>query len=204
MTNNTKLQEHFPNIVLASKSPRRADLLRQIKLEFEVRPSKVDEPNIIHTSPEVAVQKLAHTKAKTIATTLNKGLVIGADTVVVMNQQAIGKPENEDNAIEILTQLSGNRHKVITAVAIIDLDRGRNIMWQEKTIVYFRTVCRSEILEYVRSGEAADKAGAYGIQGSAAAFIKRIEGCYSNVVGLPLGSLVEHLWGLLDESAVSI
>ncbi|MCZ6678588.1 MAG: Maf family protein [Candidatus Poribacteria bacterium] len=192
------MRQDFPNIILASKSLRRAALLRQIGLEFEVRPSEVDEPDIPHTSPALAVQELARTKAKAVAAPLNTGLVIGADTVVFIDRQAIGKPENDAHAIEILTRLSGNRHEVITGVALVDLDRGREVMWSEHTAVYFRRLRQSEILEYVRSGEALDKAGAYGIQDRAGAFVERIEGCYFNVVGLPLASLVERLWGLLE------
>ena len=198
MIENTQLYDDFPNIILASRSPRRADLLKQIGLEFEVRPSGVEEPDITYIPPAIAVQELALTKARDVAANLGVGLVIGADTVVVIDQQPIGKPENDAHAVEILTRLSGNRHEVITGVALIDLDRGREVVWAEKTAVYFRELCQSEILAYVHSGETSDKAGAYGIQGSAGAFVERIEGCYFNVVGLPLASLVERLWRLLE------
>lgn len=194
MVRRAELHPNSPKIILASRSPRRAELLRQIGLEFEVRPSEVEEPKITQAAPAIAVQELALAKAKAVASTLDKGLVIGADTVVVIDQDAIGKPKNNAHAIQILTRLSGNRHDVITGVAL--LDRDREIVWAEETAVYFRKLRQSEILEYVRSGETLDKAGAYGIQGRAVAFVERIEGCYTNVVGLPLASLIKRLWEL--------
>ena len=197
MIEKSGLLEHFPKVVLASASPRRANLLKQIGLEFQICPSRVDESAIIDTSPDTAVQELALTKAKAVAANLKNGLVIGADTVVVINQQVIGKPEHAEHAIEILTQLSGMCHEVMTGVALIDLERKREIVWREKTVVQFRKLRQHEILTYASSGEALDKAGAYGVQGRAAAFVERIEGCYFNVVGLPLASLVERLWDLV-------
>ena len=190
------LHEHFPEIVLASKSPRRANLLEQIGFEFQIRPSHVDESETVHASPETRVKQLALAKAKAVAANLKIGLVIGADTVVVINRQTIGKPEHVEHAIEILTQLSGARHEVMTGVALVDLGRRREIVWRETTVVQFRKLHRREILTYANSGEVLDKAGAYGVQGRAAAFVERIEGCYFNVVGLPLASLVERLWNL--------
>lgn len=190
------LLEHFPKIVLASASPRRANLLSQIGLEIEICPSRVDEPEAVHVPPETWVQKLALEKAKAVSANLKNGLVIGADTVVVINQRVIGKPEHVEHAIEILTQLSGTFHEVMTGVALVDLDRRREIVWREITVVQFRKLYPREILAYAGSGEVLDKAGAYGVQGRAGAFVERIEGCYFNVVGLPLASLVERLWNL--------
>lgn len=194
MTESPQLYNAFPNIVLASKSPRRADLLKQIGIEFEIYPSEVEEPQISRISPVNAVQELALTKARTVAAKLDVGVVIGADTVVVIDGQPIGKPENDAHAIEVLTRLSGNRHEVITGVALINVRQKNEVVWTEKTAVYFRELCQSEILAYVGSGESSDKAGAYGIQGKAGAFVERIEGCYFNVVGLPLASLTAQLW----------
>jgi septum formation protein len=196
MIEKSGLLEHFPKIVLASASPRRANLLKQIGLEFQICPSRVDESAITNSSPDTAVQELALTKAKAVAGNHMNGLVIGADTVVVINRRVIGKPEHAAHAVEILTQLSGVCHEVMTGVALVDLERRREVVWQEKTVVQFRKLHRREILTYVNSGEAVDKAGAYGVQGRAAAFVERIEGCYFNVVGLPLASLVERLWNL--------
>ena len=182
----------LPNIILASESPRRADLLKQIGLEFEVSPSEIEEPQIT-ASPAIAVQELAILKARTVAAKFDAGIVIGADTVVVIDGQPIGKPENDAHAVQILRRLSGNQHEVITGVALIDIKRKNEVVWAEQTAVYFRTLHESEIVAYVRSGEPSDKAGAYGIQGRAGAFVERIEGCYFNVVGLPLASLTVQL-----------
>lgn len=198
MIENPQSYNTLPNIILASKSPRRADLLKQIGLKFKVYPSEIEEPQIT-ASPTDAVQKLALTKARTVAAKFDAGIVLGADTVVVIDGQPIGKPENDAHAVEILTQLSGNRHEVITGIALIDIERKNEVVWAEKTTVYFRTLRQAEILAYIRSGESSDKAGAYGIQGKAGAFVERIEGCYFNVVGLPLASLTVQLWCLLED-----
>ena len=200
MIESLQLYNTLPNIILASKSPRRADLLKQIGLEFEVYPSEIEEPQIT-ASPVIAVQELALTKAGNLAAKFDIGLVIGADTVVVIDGQPIGKPENDMHAIEVLTRLSGNRHEVITGVALINIGRKNEVVWMERTAVYFRSLRQSEILAYVRSGESSDKAGAYGIQGKAGAFVERIEGCYFNVVGLPLASLTAQLWKQLESDS---
>ena len=200
MIESLQLYNTLPNIILASKSPRRADLLKQIGLEFEVYPSEIEEPQIT-ASPANAVRELALTKARTVAAKFDVGLVIGADTVVVIDGQPIGKPENDAHAIEVLTRLSGNRHEVITGVGLINIGRKNEVAWTEKTAVYFRSLRQSEILAYVRSGESSDKAGAYGIQGRAGAFVERIEGCYFNVVGLPLASLTAQLWKQLESNS---
>ena len=198
MIESPQLYNTLPNIILASKSPRRANLLKQIGLQFEIYPSEIEEPQITE-SPEIAVQELALTKARVVAAKFDAGIILGADTVVVIDSQSIGKPENDAHAVEILTQLSGNRHEVITGTALIDIERKNELVWAEKTTVYFRTLHQSEILAYIRSGESSDKAGAYGIQGRAGAFVERIEGCYFNVVGLPLASLIVQLWRLLED-----
>ena len=188
------LRGEIPNIVLASASPRRADLLRQIGLEFRVLPSQINEPNI-ESQPIEAVKCIAYEKAKAVIDQVESGLVIGADTTVVANNQvAIGKPTSYQQAIEFLTKLSGGRHQVITGVALIDVSQKTEIVWSETTSVFFRQLNNKEIEAYVASGEANDKAGAYGIQGKAATFVKKIEGCYFNVVGLPLASLAEKLY----------
>lgn len=201
MIESPQLYNTLPNIILASKSPRRADLLKQINLEFDIYPSGIEEPQITE-APGIAVQEIALAKARAVATKLDAGLVIGADTVVVLDGHPIGKPKNDAHAIEILTRLSGNRHEVITGVALIDIAPKNEVIWAEKTAVYFRRLHRSEILAYVRSGEPSDKAGAYGIQGIAGAFAERIEGCYFNVVGLPLASLTTQLWRLLESDSM--
>ena len=194
----SQLTERFPNIILASSSPRRSELLKQIGLEFQVCPSYLAETIETQTSPTQVVEELALIKAQTVGKLFKRGLIIGADTIVVIDQQIIGKPNDNHHAKEILRQLSGNRHKVVTGVSLLDLDGGRQIVWSESTLVYFRRLRESEILEYLGNNNVLDKAGAYGIQGRAAAFVTRVEGCYFNVVGMPIAKLVEKLWELAE------
>ena len=190
---NDVLKGKIPNIVLASASPRRAELLRQIGLEFRVLPSQINEPDI-KNHPIEAVKHIAYQKAEVVADQLESGLVIGADTTVVANQAIIGKPASYQQAIDSLKKLSGCRHQVMTGVALIDVSQKTEMVWSETTSVFFRQLHNEEIEAYVANGEANDKAGAYGIQGEAATFVNRIEGCYFNVVGLPLASLTENLY----------
>ena len=185
-----------PRLILASASPRRAVLLSQIGLTFEVRPSDVVEPPLSMYSNKSAneiTRELALMKAKAIAQDCNDGVIIGADTLVSLEGELLGKPADDADALRMLTHLSGTCHEVVTGVALIDAATGRDSVWSETTQVYFRELSRTEITAYIATGEASDKAGAYGIQERGAAFVQRIEGCYFNVVGLPLASLVEHL-----------
>ena len=186
----------LPRLVLASASPRRSALLSQIGITFEAHPSDIVEPplNTYLNSPASEVtQQLALLKAIDVAQHFNEAIIIGADTLVSLEGQLLGKPTDDTDAFEMLTHLSGTCHEVVTGVALVDAETGCQIVWSETTQVYFRELQRTEIAAYIVSGEASDKAGAYGIQGRGAAFVRRIEGCYFNVVGLPLASLVEHL-----------
>lgn len=181
-------------LILASASPRRSALLSQIGLTFEIFPSEIDEPTPEKDfTPEEVTQKLASLKARVVAERYSEGLVIGADTLVLFKKQLLGKPKNKADAKLMLSRLSGKSHKVITGMALIDVKKKTEKTWSEVTKVYFRNLCNSEIDNYIQTGEASDKAGSYGIQGRGAAFVKRIDGCYFNVVGLPLASLVEKL-----------
>ena len=185
-----------PHLILASASPRRAALLSQIGLTFDIHPSDaVEPPYSVHANkPARAVtQELALLKASSITQHYDSGMVVGADTLVSLDGKLLGKPTDDEDALTMLTSLSGTFHEVVTGVALIDALTGRKRVWSETTQVYFRELHSTEISAYIASGEASDKAGAYGIQGRGAAFVKRIEGCYFNVVGLPLASLVEHL-----------
>lgn len=181
-----------PRLVLASASPRRANLLSQIGLSFEVYPSDIAESRVGEHAPEVT-QNLALRKAAAVSHCFEEAIVIGADTLVSFDGELLGKPADADAAVEMLARLSGSCHEVVTGVALVDAGTGREVIWSETTQVYFRALRRAEITAYIATGEAADKAGAYGIQGRGAAFVRRVEGCYFNVVGLPLASLVEHL-----------
>ena len=192
----------IPQLVLASASPRRSALLSQIGLTFEVRPSDVVEPlhNIHSNNPASEVtQKLALLKATAVAQHFDDAIIIGADTLVSLDGKLLGKPTGDAEAFEMLTHLSGTCHEVVTGVALVDAGTGRKIVWSEATQVYFRELQSNEITAYIASGETSDKAGAYGIQGRGAAFVRRIEGCYFNVVGLPLASLVEHFKTLIPK-----
>ena len=184
----------IPRLILASASPRRAALLSQIGLTFEVYPSDLQETETHNNmSPEVVTQSLASLKAQVVAERHTEGVVIGADTLVSFENELLGKPNNDEHAQLMLSRLSGRCHDVVTGVSLIDIKKRKEITWSEKTHVYFRKIQEKEIVNYIKSGEATDKAGAYGIQGRGAAFVNRIEGCYFNVVGLPLARLVEQL-----------
>ena len=192
----------IPRLILASASPRRAALLSQIGLTFEVHPSDVVEPphNIHSNNPASEVtQKLALLKATAVAQHFDDAIIIGADTLVSLDGKLLGKPTDDAEAFEMLTHLSGTCHEVVTGVALVDAGTGREIVWAEATQVYFRELQSTEITAYIASRETSDKAGAYGIQGRGAAFVRRIEGCYFNVVGLPLASLVEHFKTLIPK-----
>ncbi len=175
-------------LILASKSPRRKKLLEQIGLEFEIIASDFDEDSIEYTDPENYSKFLATAKAKRVAETLeNPSVVIGADTIVVLENQVMNKPANEKDAIRMLKLLSGKAHSVYTAVAFVRSSDMYSKSYVKKTEVTFRTLDESEILQYVKSGSPLDKAGSYGIQDDyGAVFVKHIEGCYYNIVGLPL------------------
>ena len=185
----------IPRLVLASASPRRSALLSQIGLTFEVCPSDIVEPpyKTYSNNPASEVtQKLALLKAAAVSQHFDDALIIGADTLVSLDGELLGKPTDDADAFKMLTHLSSTCHEVVTGVALVDARTEREIVWSETTQVYFRELHGTEINAYIASGEASDKAGAYGIQGRGAAFVRRIEGCYFNVVGLPLASLVEH------------
>lgn len=185
---------NHPRLILASASPRRSALLSQIGLTFEIFPSEIEEPlPDKNLSPEKVTQKLAKLKARAVAERYTEGIIIGADTLVLFKKELLGKPKNREDAKSMLSRLSGKTHRVITGVALIDVKKKTETTWSEVTKVCFRELCADEIDNYIESGEAKDKAGAYGIQGRGAAFVKRIDGCYFNVVGLPLASFVEKL-----------
>jgi septum formation protein len=184
----------LPPVILASASPRRLDLLRQIGIEPVVEPADVDETLEPGVDVAAAVAGLAATKARAVAAG-HRGqrvIVLGADTLVVLDGEALGKPVDEADARDMLDRLSGREHEVMTGVAIIDATTGGDVGGVETTIVRFRDLDPDEIDAYVATGEPLDKAGAYGIQGGAAGFVAELTGDHSNVVGLPL-ALVQRL-----------
>ena len=191
-----ELNDLFPNITLASASPRRYKLLQQIGLKFIVSPSQIQEPELDGKNIEdieKGVQELALKKADYVAQKQGTGLIIGSDTTVVYQSKSLGKPKERFEAKRVLKMLSNGQHRVLTGIALIDINRNKRKVWCEGTNVFFRSLTDTEIEDYVSSGEADDKAGSYGIQGKAAIFVERIDGCYFNVMGLPLASLVQEM-----------
>lgn len=173
-------------LILASKSPRRAALLRQLGLDFLQEDAVIDEGQTVVCDPVQMVCELAERKANAVQALHNRDreIILAADTVVCMDGKILGKPKSEQEACEMLRMLSGGTHQVYTGVCVRNLLDKR--VEYECTNVTFIPLNEELILRYVQSGEARDKAGAYGIQGKAAVFVRRIEGCYYNVVGLPL------------------
>ncbi len=188
-----------PNIILASASPRRKELLHQIGLEPEIIPSHVEEV-ITSTHPEEVVKELSAQKAEDIAARYRgqNVLIIGADTVVAADNQILGKPTDYADAVDMLNLLQGRIHQVYTGVTIIDCQKEKNITFVEKTEVEIYPMNQTQIEHYVNTGDPMDKAGAYGIQGVFAAHVKGIQGDYNNVVGLPIGRLYQELQYLYE------
>jgi septum formation protein len=177
-------------IILASASPRRKELLSQAGIPFRVLPSDVDEENAILTgTPGQKAEQLAFMKAMDVAGKLGSGLVLGADTIVVCDDDIFGKPADDDDARRMLTRLGGRDHLVITGIALVDASTKKAAVCHEVTKVRFSPITDKEMEGYISSGEPYGKAGAYAIQGKAALFVESLEGCYSNVVGLPLNRL---------------
>lgn len=181
-------------LILASASPRRAEILHSAGLSFTVISSAVDETPVPGESPVEMVQRLALAKAELVAArAVGPAIVIGADTTVVLDGAILGKPRTTEDARQMLEKLSGRTHSVVTGVALIRLPDIERREFHETTQVQFAALDQEEIIRYLASGEAFDKAGAYAIQGRAGRYIPRIQGCYYNVVGLPLSRLCAAL-----------
>ncbi len=181
-------------LILASASPRRTELFNQVGLNFEVIPSTIDEEQFYHLPGEERTLVLAREKAQSVGSQLDAGLVIGADTVVMLDGDLLEKPKDEEDAYRMLSLLSGSHHQVVTGVALLDASNGSGIARKKVTEVFFRELTDREIRAYIHTGEPMDKAGAYGIQGKGALFVEKIDGCYFNVMGLPLSLLGEMLF----------
>ena len=194
-------------IILASHSPRRAHLLKQIGIPFTVMGSNILEDVDVPKDPEAHVLTLSRRKAEWAAERIREGVVLGVDTIVVLDGSILGKPDDAETAVRMLRRLSGRWHRVFSGMTLIEVDRGvnnhlignlrevRSISDFSVTRVKMRAISEEEIARYVATGEPLDKAGAYGIQGNGAVFVERIEGCFYNVVGLPLSRLVRMLDG---------
>ena len=178
---------------MASRSPRRYELLKQVGLDFEVVPSRVIE-DFVHTeSPQDHVIRLAEAKAQDVAKGYPDRWVIAADTIVYINGSILGKPKNRKEAIEMLHNLSGQEHWVMTGFSVCHLEKGKNDKEAVQTAVKMKTLDPTEMEWYVQTGEPFDKAGGYAIQGIGSFMIESIRGSYTNVVGLPLCELVQML-----------
>lgn len=182
-----------PKIVLASASPRRRALLSDLGLSFAVEPARFDESQVTDGDPVARAKALADGKALDVAGRHPDALVIGADTIVVIDGTILGKPEDEEDARRMLRLLSGRTHRVYTGVSLRHLASGRHALEVEATDVTFGPLTDEQIARYVATGEPMDKAGAYGIQGYGATLVRGIHGCYFNVVGLPLYRLARML-----------
>ena len=181
-------------IILASASPRRAEILHDAGIPFTVLSAAIDESPMPGEPPQDLVLRLANTKAELVAArAVGPAIVIAADTEVVLDGQFLGKPRTSDDARHMLTRLSGRTHSVITGMSLIRLPDAERRSFVETTLVQFTDIPEEEITRYLATGEAFDKAGSYGIQGRAGRYVPRIEGCYFNIVGLPLSRLCEAL-----------
>ena len=184
------------NVILASQSPRRRELLGLFRIPFTVRAADIDETMDLNLPAEQEVARVS--RAKAMATPAKaEDVVIAADTIVVCNGKTLGKPKSKEQAVEMLTMLSGRDHQVMTGLTVLKGEDCRTVT--EITHLHFRELSRREILDYVATGEPMDKAGAYGIQGGAALFCEGLTGDYYNVMGLPVCRLLEALQNIAPD-----
>lgn len=191
------------DFILASKSPRRAQLLSLIGIQFKVVPSEFDESSLNEKDPVKHVLKSSLAKAQDVARRAQKGTIIGADTVVVLDGCLLGKPADPAIAFEMLRRLSGRIHEVYTGFTLIQIPGNRTVSDYERTRVHFRELDDGEIMDYIDSKNPMDKAGAYGIQDQSAVFVDRIDGCFYNVVGFPLTKFYKTCVEFFNESEIS-
>ncbi|HSL88185.1 MAG TPA: Maf family protein [Ignavibacteriaceae bacterium] len=185
-------------ITLASKSPRRRKLLKQLNLKFNSFAVDTAEKVKINEKPHLTVKRISKEKMEKSLSIIKDGIIVTADTIVVLDNMIIGKPKNQKDAYRILKKLSGRTHSVYTGYCVYNWLNNKNITEYEKTMVKFRILSDNEIWEYIKSGSPMDKAGAYGIQDDfGAVFIEKINGCYYNVVGLPLAKLYHSILRIL-------
>jgi len=181
-------------LILASASVRRAEILHDAGLSFAVLSSAVDETPLPGEAPAELVQRLADAKAELVAArAVAPAIIIAADTEVVLDGHVLGKPRTSEDARQMLTKLSGRTHSVLTGVTLVRLPDAERRSFVETTYVHFAPIPEEEITRYLASGEPFDKAGSYAIQGRAGRYVPRIEGCYFNIVGLPLARLWQSL-----------
>lgn len=183
---------NFIPFILASGSPRRKQLLNQIGLEFTVIPSDVDEDFTLDLPPEAFTEHWAREKAKSVAKIHPDSMIVGADTIVVLDGNILGKPKDKKDSFNMLQSLSGKTHEVITGVSFISLEQELDHTFNERTFVSFNTLSDRDINSYIDIYNPLDKAGSYGIQDWFSVHIHRVEGCYYNVMGLPLSSFYSY------------
>ena len=179
-------------IILASASPRRRELLKGLGMEYEIIPADVDEKAIAYKSPREVAVKAAYAKACEIDSRIETGIIIAADTIVVLENEVLGKPDDPEHAREMLGRLNGRTHKVISGVVVKEA-RKMALLDACESFVHIRKMDEDEIANYVATGEPLDKAGSYAIQGIGRQYVEWVEGDYFNVVGLPLHQLLDML-----------
>jgi septum formation protein len=187
------MRRDMREIILASASPRRKEILQKTGIPFIVEESSYEENNGASLEPAEVALRNSIGKAADIAAKHSDALIISADTIVALGRTIFGKPKNRLNAAEMLTRLSGKTHTVITAFTVLDTATGKRISKPVESKVFFRKLSGEEIDAYIKTGEPMDKAGSYGVQGLGAAIVRRIEGDFFNVMGLPLCELVSVL-----------
>lgn len=187
------IKRNMKKIILASSSPRRKELLEKTGIVFEIIPSTYEEDMSIDLSPVELSIFLSKQKAESVAENNPDAVVIGADTFVVLGDKVLGKPHIKEKAKEMLSILSGKQHSVITGFTVIEKLANKSISQTVETKVYFKNLTDEEIKDYVDTGEPLDKAGAYAIQGIGKKLVEKIEGDYSNIVGLPIDNVMEIL-----------
>jgi septum formation protein len=187
-------EEVQSNIILASRSPRRIDILQALEFDFEVIPAHDHvEDGAVCDNPFERAVVCARLKAADVASRYPDAVVIGADTVVIIDDQVLEKPVDDDEAVGFLKKLSGREHTVVTGVAVRRESSGVDLSGKESTRVLFRDLSSEDINRYVASGEGRDKAGSYAVQGLGAGLVRSIDGCFYNVVGLPVSFLFDLL-----------
>lgn len=181
------------NIILASGSPRRKEILENTNLQFSVITSDIDERIFENEEPIQLVLRLAFEKCMSVAQNNPSDLVIGADTIVVLDNEILGKPKNEEEAFNTLSKLSNREHQVITGMSIVNLENEKKIVDYATSNVKFKKLTDQDIKDYISTKECLDKAGSYGIQGYGALLVEEIKGDYFNIVGLPISKLSDIL-----------
>ena len=188
--------------ILASSSPRRKKILEQIKFEFSVVSSNINEDFNIDLPPEAFTEHWAREKAKDIAKDHPQSIVIGADTVVILEGKILGKPKDDKSSEKMLYSLSGKTHEVITGVSLININSKLDFTFNERTYVSINTLSDEDIYNYIKSYNPYDKAGSYGIQDGFSVHIEKIKGCYYNVMGFPVSKFYYHYNSILKSTFI--